>query len=183
MNTSTIIWLKVILASILIYQESMAKQSSSEEYDLISTIVCGFTFEAVNEDLISWKKSPSYSSYDRINPKNRKSRLSTNLDLDEIFNDNQRNKIDRLINLDHPLKINPDSIYCKIDLKKISGFVAKKVIFSYSYPIISEGINGETYGLILESEVFEINYTLRLKLFINQKDTWKLIYAEDLAFS
>lgn len=175
--------LKVLLASLLCYGESMAKQPSTLEYDLISTVVCGFTFETVNENLISWKENPSFASYDRLNPKNLKSKLPISFDLDEIFNQDQQKHLDEKLSSIQPSRINSDSLSCKIDLMNISGFVAKKVIFSYSYPIISEGINGETYGLILESEVFEINYTLRLKLFIKEKDTWSLVHAEALAFS
>lgn len=171
--------LKVILASLLMTGGSVIKEECSKEYDLINFLACNLTYESLGKDLISWKNY----SYENLNPINSKSRLVESFDMNQIFNEDQRNKIDEFLNSNHPSKMNTDSIKCDIEFEDATEFVAKKIIFSYSYPIISEGINKEIYAIILESEVFEINYTLRLKVFKKQNESWNLVYQEDLAFS
>ncbi len=104
-------------------------------------------------------------------------------DLDSLLDENDRRKIEQKLKSNKHLLIDIKCLNCKDKLNKTKGFVPKKTIFSYSYPIISEGIDKEIYGIILESEVFEINYTLRLKVFKKQNESWDLVYQEDLAFS
>ncbi|WP_111669306.1 hypothetical protein [Algoriphagus litoralis] len=173
------IFLKVILASFFLTGGSVIQEKGPNEYDLINFLACNLTYESLGKNLISWRNN----SYESLNPINSKSRLDESFDMNQIFNEDQRNKIDEFLNSNHPSKMDADSINCKIEFEDATEFVAKKVIFSYSYPIISEGIDKEIYGIILESEVFEINYTLRLKVFKKQNESWDLVYQEDLAFS
>lgn len=171
--------LKVLLASLFLNGGWVLREECPNEYDLINYLTCDLTYESLGKDLISWRNN----SYESLNPINSKSRLVESFDMNQIFNEDQRNKIDEFLNSNHPSKIDPDSINCNIEFEDVTEFVAKKVIFSYSYPIISEGTDKEIYGIILESEVFEINYTLRLKVFKKQNESWDLVYQEDLAFS
>lgn len=165
------ILIKVIYTSLLLIGVPDTKKECRNEYAL------------VDERFLSWEES-GFNSYSDLPTKIKNlSNSKRSFDLDNLLDQNDKRKIEQILKSSSSHLIGLDCLNCKDKLNNTKGFVPKKTIFSYSYPIISEGIDKEIYGIILESEVFEINYTLRLKIFKKQKDTWNLVYQEDLAFS
>lgn len=183
MNMLTTMKLKVILASIFLLGSLDTKNNCKEEYDLINFLACGVEdYALINEDFIPW--NPRYNSYETLNPKNKNfAGQKEKYDLDEIFDENQRREIDNFLKSKHPTKVKSDSLDCKRELNKSKVPDYLKTIYSYSYPLISEGIDQELYGIILESVVFGPNYTLYLKIFKKHADSWDLVQEIELAFS
>jgi hypothetical protein len=176
--------LKVILANLILLGSIETQKKYSKEYDLINFLACETNeYALVVERFLSWEES-GFNSYSDLPTKIKN--LSNNkesFDLESLLDQNDRRKIEQILKSTKHLLIDLECLKCKDKLNKTKDFVPKKTIFTYSYPIISEGIDKEIYGIILESEVFEINYTLRLKVFKKQNESWILVYQEDLAFS
>lgn len=178
-----LISLKVILASLFLLGSLNTKKESKEEYDLINFLACGIEdYAFINEDFIPW--NPQYDSYENLNPKNKNfAGQKEKYDLDEIFDENQRQEIDDFLKSKHPAKVKSHSLDCKRELNKAKVPEYLKTIYSYSYPLISEGIDHKLYGIILESVIFGPNYTLYLKIFKKHADSWDLVHEIELAFS
>lgn len=181
MNILIMMQLKVILVSLFLLGFLDTQKECKEEYDLINYLACGLEDETLNEDFLFWR--PRYDSYERINPKNFHFKYEKEFDLDEIFDENQRRAIDDFLKSKQPSKLDLDSLKCKNKLNKTKGYVRGKTTFGYSYPIISKSFDNQLYGILLESKVFEINNTLKLKVFKKQSDSWNLIYEVTIAFS
>lgn len=176
---------KVILVSLLLYISLDFREDYSPEYDLIGFLICGLDDETLNEEFIDWEPYGHYKSYESLNPKNSNFGPSTEIfDLDKIFDNNQRVKINNFFNVEKPSKIDLHLIECQINFNKIKGYVPKKKIYSYSYPIISEGIDQEVYGIILESTSFEVdNNEVKLKVYKKGCESWELVHQLLIAFS
>jgi hypothetical protein len=183
LNILIVIQLKLILANVFLFGSLDTPKECKEEYDLINFLACGIEdYAFINEDFIPW--NPEYDSYEALNPKNKNfAGQKEKYDLDEIFDENQRQEIDDFLKSKHPSKVKSHSLKCKSELNKSKVPDYMETIYSYSYPIISEGIDNEIYGIILESVVFGPNYTLYLKIYKKHEDTWDLVQGIELAFS
>lgn len=180
-----IIQLKVILVSLALLGFLDSQNKTREEYNLINFLACGLNEDTlINKNFLRWGIHNFYFSYETLNPKNKNfAGQKEKYDLDEIFDQNQRREIDEFFKSKHPSKVKSKLMKCKIELHKIKGFVPKKTIYSYSYPIISKGIDHELYGIIIESMSFEGNGSETLKVFKKRSDSWDLIYERLIAFS
>lgn len=178
-----LISLKVILASIFLLGSLDTKNEGKEEYDLINFLACEIEdYALINAEFIPW--NAEYDSFENLNPKNKNfAGQIEKYDLDETFDENQRQEIDDFLKSKHPSKVKLHSLDCKRELNKSKVPDYLKTIYSYSYPLISEGIDQELYGIILESVVFGPNYTLYLKIFEKHEDSWDLVHEIELAFS
>jgi hypothetical protein len=179
MNILIMIPPKVILVSFFLLGFINIQRDCTKEYDLINHLACELSaYDPINQDFINWGTYNSINSYESLNPKNR-GFLSGNgkIDLDEIFDENQRLSIDAFLKSKHPSKISSDSLNCKFELRKNKEYVRGLTTYSYSYPIISEGIDLALYGIIIESKSFEVdNNTITLKVFRKSSDSWKLVH-------
>lgn len=185
MNISIMMMPKVILVSLLFLMSMDTKEDYSYEYDLISFLICGIDDETLNEDFIDWELYRDFKSYESLNPKNSNyANGIEKFDLDEIFNIKQRAKINDFFKVENPKKVDQHLLNCQINFNKIRGFVPKKKIYSYSYPIISEGIDHDVYGIILESTSFEVdNSEVTLKVYKKESEIWELVHELLIAFS
>lgn len=176
---------KVILVSLLLLMSINPKEDYSHEYDLISFLVCGLDDETLNEDFIDWESYGANKSYESLNPKNSNyANGIEKFDLDKIFNIKQRAKINDFFKVENPKKVDQHLLNCQINFNKIKGYVPKKKIYSYSYPIISEGIDHEVYGIIIERTSFEVdNDEVNLKVYRKESETWELVHELLIAFS
>lgn len=183
MNILLILELKVILASIFLFGSLDTKKECKAEYELINFLACGIEdYALINEDFIPW--NPRYNSYETLNPKNKNlAGQKEKYDLDEIFDENQRQEINNFLKSKHPSRVKSDLLKCKRELNKSKVPDYVKTVYSYSYPLISKGIDHELYGILLESVVFGENYTLYLKIFKKHPDSWDLVHEIELAFS
>lgn len=163
--------LKVILVNLIFFGLIETQFESSKEYDLICE---KDDYSLLDENFLSWKGS-GYNSYKDINVINMK--------LDNQFYEDHKQQINEIINPISPLKVDPESINCRINLNKTIGFVPKKTIYSYSYPMLMMGEDQELYGVILERKSFEIDNEEWIKVFRMQQDTWELVYENLKAFS
>lgn len=178
-----LIHLKVIFASLFLLGSLDTNIECKAEYELINFLACGIKdYALINEEFIPW--NAEYDSYENLNPKNKNfAGQKEKYDLDEIFDENQRQEIDDFLKSKHPSKVKSHSLDCKRELNKSKVPVPMKTIYSYSFPIISEGIDQEFYGILLESVFFGENYTLYLKIFKKHADSWDLVHEIELAFS
>lgn len=171
---------KVTLVSIFLIGLLNVQQNcsvESQEYNLINYLACGLTNdEAINQDFINWGTHNSITSYENL--KNRGLTVGREkFDLDQIFNEKQRSLIDVFFETKQPARISSDSLKCKVDLRKTRDYVRGLITYSYSYPIISEGIDHELYGIIIEIRSFEVdNDTITLKVFKKNSNSWELVY-------
>lgn len=184
MNISIMIMPKAILVSLLLLMFMDPKEDYSQEYDLISFLVCGLDDETLNEDFIDWESHTHFKSYQSLNPINSNyANGIEKFDLDKIFNVKQRAKINDFFKAENPKKIDPHLLNCQINFNKIKGYVRKRKIYSYSFPIISEGIDHEVYGIILEETSFEVDVNeLFLKVYKKKSETWELVHELLIAF-
>ncbi|MDO8968531.1 hypothetical protein [Algoriphagus sp.] len=178
------ILLKVILASLLLIGVTKTKKEYSKEYDLINYLACETNeYALVDERFLSWEDS-GFNSYSDLPTKNKNSVGGLgNFDLDSLLDEKDRRRIEHKLKSSSSLTINIDYLTCKDKLNKTKGFVPKKTIYSYSYPILLKGTNQELYGIILEQETFEINNELKIKVFLKRSDSWELVYESLIAFS
>jgi hypothetical protein len=160
------------------------KEYYSQEYDLISFLICGLDDETLNQEFIDWESNTHFKSYESLNPKNvNYAGGIEKFDLDKIFNIKQRAKINDFFKVENPRKVDQHLLKCQISFNKIKGYVPKKKIYSYSYPIISEGIDHEVYGIVLENTSFEVdNSELFLKVYKKESETWELVHQLLIAF-
>lgn len=184
MNILIVIQLKIILVSLSLLGFLDSQKKTKEEYDLINFLACGIKeYALINEDFFPW--NPRYDSYEVLNQKNVKFlKGKEKFDLDGIFDENQSREIDDFLKSKQPSKVKTQSLKCKIELNKSKGLVKKKIIYSYSYPIISRGIDNDLYGIIIESTSLEgDNASVLLKVFKKRSDSWDSIYERLIAFS
>lgn len=166
---------------------TIAQNQYSRDFELLNYLACTVEENAlVNSKLISWKNS-GYNSFSKISPINfnfgRNQGEQKRLDFRSLLDQDQILKINEVLESELPLEIDSEMLLCSAKLNYAKGFVPKKTIHSYSYPIVMSGKDQELYGLILGSETFELNYELNLKLYIKREDSWDLVYEELLAFS
>jgi hypothetical protein len=183
MNIPIMMLLKVILVSLLLgFIETQSKYS--KEYDLINYLACEINDSAlVDERLLLWKDW-GYDSYPELITKYKNLVGSSgNFDLDIHLNEEDRRRIEEIFKSSTPLLIDLDYLNCKDKLNKAKGFVPKKTIYSYSYPILIKGTDLELYGIVLEDVTFELNSELKLKVFVKRSGSWELVYETLRAFS
>jgi hypothetical protein len=164
-----------------------AQNQYSRDIELLNYLVCTVEENAlVDSRLISWK-SLGYNSFSKINPINfnfgRNQGNEKRLDFRSLLHQDQILKINEMLESELPLEIDSEILFCNAKLNYAKGIVPKKTIYSYSYPMVINGKDQELYGLILGGETFELNYELKLKLYVKRKDSWELIYEELLGFS
>jgi len=99
------------------------------------------------------------------------------------LDEKDRRRIEHKLKSSSSLTINIDYFTCKDKLNKTKGFVPKKTIYSYSYPILLKGTNQELYGIILEQETFELNTEISLKVYVKRSGSWELVYEILKGFS
>lgn len=176
--------LKVILANLILLGSIETQSKYSKEYDLINYLACEINdFAIIDERFLSWKNW-GYDSYSKLPTKIKKlSKDQGSFDLDSLLDENNRRQIEQVLKSSSPLLIDLDCLDCKDKIIKTKGFVPKKTIYSYSYPILLKGTNQELYGIVLEQETFEINNELKLKVFVKRSDYWELVYESLIAFS
>ena len=105
------------------------------------------------------------------------------MDFRSLLHQDQILKISEMLESELPLEIDSEILFCTAKLNYAKGIVPKKKIYSYSYPMVINGKDQELYGLLLGGETFELNYELKLELYVKRKDSWELIYEELLGFS
>ncbi|PZX58405.1 hypothetical protein LV84_01613 [Algoriphagus ratkowskyi] len=158
--------LKAILVSLLLLGFSDSRDNLSEEYDLINYLVSEIDDNSLNADFLDWKIL-NYDSYEKLNPKNSNfAGEILNFDFNEIFNTNQRKQIDSFLKSSQPSTLDLDLLKCGKKLKKNKDYVRGRTTYSFSYPIISEGLDKIIYGIVIESKSFEAdNGETKLKVF------------------
>jgi len=174
MMTQKVILVSFFLCGLLNFQPNYSVDP--QEYDLINHLACGLTTdEAVNQNFNNWGSNNSISTYQDLKNRGLTAGIEK-FDLDEIFNEKQRSLIDVFFKTKHPPKIWTDSLNCKVNLRKSWDYVRGLTTYSYSFPIISEGIDHELYGIIIESRSFEVdNNTTTLKIFKKDSNSWELV--------
>lgn len=184
MNTSTMILLNLNLLNSILVGPIETKYLSSNDYDLISYMACEKNDDAlVNEHLLSWKNW-GYNSYSDLPTKIKNSREGLgNFDLDSLLDEKDRKRIEQILTSSGSLTLKSEALSCKVNLNKTKGFVPKKTIYTYSYPILLKGTNQELYGIILEQETFELNSEIWLKVYVKRSGSWELVYEILKGFS
>lgn len=156
------------------------------EYDLINHIVCKLDENSLHREFMGLELY-KYNSYKRLNPKNRISVFKkVNFDLDSIFNELQREQIEVTLSSKKSSEIEKKYLSRKNVLftpNTKKDYVLKKKLYSISYPIISKGLNNHLYGIVIESEVFELDGFTNFKIYRKDSVTWKLIYEELIGMS
>lgn len=175
---------KVILVSLILMGSIETQSKYSKEYDLINYLACEINDSAlVEERFLSWEDW-GYDSYSDLPTKIKNSREGLrSFNLDSLLDEKGRMRIEQIIESSSSLSVKIDCFSCKDKLIKTKGFVSKKTIYSYSYPILLKGTNQELYGIILEQETFELNSEIKLKVFVKLSDSWELVFEKLLAFS
>jgi hypothetical protein len=156
----------------------------SDEFDLINYLACEKNDSAlVDEQLLSWKNW-GYDSYSDLPTKIKNlSNSKGNFDLDSLLDEKDRKRIEQILTSSGSLTLKSEALSCKVNLNKTKGFVPKKTIYTYSYPILIKGTNQELYGNILEQETFELNSEIWLKIYVKRSGSWELVYEIQKGFS
>ncbi|SDA84580.1 hypothetical protein SAMN03080617_02726 [Algoriphagus alkaliphilus] len=178
------ILLKIFFVSLILIEVSETNTRGTNEYDLINFLACETNeYVLVDERFLFWKDYGS-DSYAKLPTKNIDSgKRMDSFDLDSPLEENDRGKIEQVLNFSGPHSIHLDSLNCESKLNKTKDLVPKKTIYSYSCPILLKGIDHQLYGIILEQETFEINNELKLKVFVKRSDSWGLVYESLIALS
>lgn len=178
------IFLKVFLASLLLISVPDTKKEYRNEYELINYLTCEINdFALVDERFLSWKNW-GYDSYSDLPTKIKNSREGLgNFDLDSLLDEKDRKRIEQILTSSGSLTLKSEALSCKVNLNKTKGFVPKKTIYTYSYPILLKGTNQELYGIILEQETFELNSEIWLKIYVKRSGSWELVYEIQKGFS
>jgi len=132
---------------------------------------------------LDWR-TLNYNTYNKLNPINSNFPGEIkNFNFNEIFNTNQRKQIDSFLKSTQPSTLDSDLLKCGKKLQKNNGYVHGRTTYSFSYPIISEGLDKIIYGIVIESKSFEAdNGETKLKVFQKKIDSWVLIYEVVLVF-
>ncbi|GMQ28890.1 hypothetical protein [Algoriphagus confluentis] len=176
--------LKLILVNSILLGFGVMQCKNSSEYDLINYLSCGVNNNIlIDEELLIWKDW-GFDSYSDLPTKNINSRGGfQTFDLDSSLTQKDKEKIEHILASKATLIIEFDKLSCKEKLYKAQGFIPKKTIYSYSFPILLKGKNQEFYGIVLEQKTFELNSEIKLKVFVRQSDSWECVYEELLGFS
>ncbi len=170
--------LKVILVSIIFINIYTPKHEILSPYNLLNYLICEEENESLYVNFLD-----NFESYEIMNRKNLNYIEKENkIDLDEIFSERQRISIDEKLKGKQPLEIDLDSLSCKVDLNN-TIMSLEKYVYSYSYPVVSNGKCGNIYGVVLVQEAFWENSTLKYKVYKKVQNLWELVYEELLAFS
>jgi hypothetical protein len=184
MNMSIIVMLKAILVNLILFGLGETQCRYSSEYSLINYLACEINKnDLLEERLLSWKEW-GFDSFSELPTKNKDSKegLRT-FDLDSPLTQKDKESIEQVLKSNSTCTIKLDELSCSDKLIKKKGFVPRKTIYSYSYPIQIKGTNKELYGIVLEQKTFELNSEIKLKVFVRQLDSWDLVYEKLLAIS
>lgn len=176
--------LKVILVNAFFLGSIRNQIISSQLYEFMNYLVCEVNDDAlVNEHFLDWKDW-GFDSYSDLPTKNKDVKGGFgNFNLDSLLDEKDKMRIEQILESNGSILVNRDCFNCKDKLIKTKGFVPKKTIYSYSYPILLIGTNQELYGIVLEQETFELNSEIKLKVFVKQSYSWELVFEKLLAFS
>ena len=173
--------LKGSLIAFLILSNSFSCYDKSNQ--LMEVIVDDFHLENISSNTLKWSDY-GYSNYQELNHHNHITDKKGKLDLDEFFNKDQQVEINDLLKSPLKFKIKKKCFENKIHLVTESPDRSKLgKVDSFSSPIILRGKGGREFGIVLLSESFIGEGTVKYLFFENKNEKWILLWQQLIRFS
>jgi hypothetical protein len=154
----------------------------SKSYELINVIIDDFNIKNISSQVMTWREY-GYKDYSDLNHKNVVNNKHS-LNLDDLFNNDQRKEIDNFLQSPSRIKIKSKCFENKVQVVNESTDRSNLgIVHSFSSPLILKGRDDTEFGIVILCQSFFGEGKTTYLVYEKKQDAWVLLHEKLISFS